>query len=474
MAKRLFIVLLSSFLFLSLTAQSDGGVAKLIILKGKVFEYPIEGSPKKLKKGDWVREGSTVKSASRSFVKLLFIDKSQMNIGPNSEMKIKEFPRNKAGIINLIKGKVRAKVTKNYMDIDRKKSKLFIKTKTAAMGVRGTDFQVIYNPKNAVTSLVTFEGAVAMARVDETLKDSGVNQRMLESALNRPEAVVVKQGQYSGALPNQKRVSIPVKISPTQLESLKTGDDGAGRETSENRKPASSTNTNGAKQEKKVVRSIVPKGLDPKLVAEANDSTVEKAMADGMGAGAAEKVVSASTQKIDEIRNEGPPPEGFSDAATGAYAPPAGGYVDDKTGLYVPPSDGSAFDPNAGVYIPAPDVGSVDSETGAYIPPDGFKLIDTGDLVEVEPSREIASIGDGSTQTKGDKSTSDSGKKVNVMNTKALDGKGKEGYGGIGAKYNETDQLAKDLYQETFNNFNNVDQTNVNSGRSQVEFRIRR
>lgn len=474
MAKRLFIVLFSSFVFLSLTAQDDGGVAKLIILKGKAMEFPLEGSPRNLKRGDWVKEGSTVKSGPRSFVKLLFVDKSQMNIGADSEMKIKEFPRNKAGIINLLKGKVRAKVTKNYMDIDRKNSKLFIKTKTAAMGVRGTDFQVIFNPRNAVTSLVTFEGAVAMAKIDETLRDNRVNQNVLESVLNRPEAVVVKQGQYSGALPNQRRVSIPVKISPTQLESLKTGEAGLGNETSENRKPASTSTSNEKSQEKKVVRSIVPKGLDPKMVAAANSSTVEKAMADGIGEGTTKKVVSATSQKIDVIRSAGPPPEGFVDSASGAFAPPAGGYVDDKTGLYVPPTEGSAFDPNAGVYIPPPDVGTVDTDTGAYIPPDGYKLVDTGDLVEVEPSREIASIGDGSTQANSDDGGDSSGTKLNVMTTGTI-GDSKADYQLIdGAPTRETDQLAKDLYQETFNNFNNVDQTNINTGRSRVEFRIRR
>lgn len=468
MTKRILIFLITSFLFLSLTAQDDGGVAKIIILKGKALEYPVEGAPRKLTRGDWVKEGSRVITSDKSFTKLLFVDKSQMNIGPNSEMKIKEFPRNEAGIINLIKGKVRAKVTKNYMEIDKKKSKLFIKTKTAAMGVRGTDFQVIYNPNNAVTSLVTFEGAVAMAKVDDTLRENNVNQRVLENVLNRPDAVMVKQGQYSGSMPNQRRVSIPVKISPTQLESLKTNDVPAGPQASENRKPASVSEEGS--NSKKVVRSIVPPGLDPKLVASANSNTVDKAMADSVGKGAAQKVVAATTNQIQAIRNEGPPPEGFVDNSTGAFAPPAGGFVDDKTGLYVPPTEGSAFDPNAGVYIPPPEVGSVDTDTGSYIPPEGYKLVDTGDLIAVDPNREIASI-DGGDPTKPPPPPPPG--TINVLEPKMLepiDGP----VDGFTGSYNETDQLAKDLYQETFNDFNNTDLGTVNTGRSRVEFRIRR
>lgn len=465
MVRKLLNILFCWFLFLGLTAQGDSGVAKVIILKGEAQEFPVEGSPRVLKRGDWVAEGSTVRSKSRSFVKLLFIDKSQMNIGPESEMKIKEFPRNKAGIINLLKGKVRAKVTKNYMDIDKKKSKLFIKTKTAAMGVRGTDFQVIYNPKNDVTSLVTFEGAVAMAKIDDSIKDNRINQNVLESALNKREAVIVKQGQYSGAIPGQKRVSIPVKISPTQLESLKSTEPGVSSSDSP-RKPASVEPT----ESKRVVRSIVPPGLDAKSVAGVNAGTVEKALSDSVGKNIAEKVMANTTARIDNIRNEGPPPEGFVDNSTGAYAPPAGGFVDDKTGLYVPPTEGSAFDPNAGVYIPPPEVGTVDTDTGGYVPPEGYKLVDNGEFVAVDPSREIASIDGGEPPPEGAKAINIA--PTNILQPMTLDGEVK--MDGEIQRYNETDGLAQDYLLETTQDFNNPDLQKLNTGRSNVEFRIRR
>lgn len=87
-----------------------------------------------------------------------------MNLGPNSQMVINAFPKKEAGIITLVKGQIRSQVTKDYMEMeDKSKSKLYIKTKTAAMGIRGTDFQVNFNPQNQNTSLITFEGKVAMA-----------------------------------------------------------------------------------------------------------------------------------------------------------------------------------------------------------------------------------------------------------------------------------------------------------------------
>ncbi len=463
MTKLIFAILFLFSSVMSLAQEDSSKVAKVIILKGNVFSLVEGKKPRKLKRGDWLPEGSLVKTSARSFTKLLFVDKSQMNLGPESEMQIETFPKDQAGIINLIQGKVRSKVTKNYMNIDKKGSKLFIKTKTAAMGVRGTDFQVIFNPRNAVTSLVTFEGAVAMARLDELSSGQRLSQQALDATLNRREAVMVRQGQYSGAMPNQKRVSIPVKISPSQLESLKNTDPSVSQ--SEKRKPAS---VGGEK--KKVVRSIVPKGLDPKKVAEVNNNTIDKALSEGIGTQAAQAVVEQTQEKIQATRNEGPPPEGFVDTATGAYAPPAGGYVDEKTGLYVPPAEGSTFDPNAGVYIPSPEVGSVDAETGSYVPPEGYQLVDSGELVPVEDGRGPASV-DGTTTTVNPDGTKTT--KMNALQPATLDGEKAVGDYEIGTR-TEAENLAQDFQLESTMDFNNPDLNINNTQRSRVEFRIRR
>ena len=68
-------------------------------------------------------------------------------------------------MISLLKGKLRTKVIPNLLDPKTRKSKLFIKTKTAAMGVRGTDFTSIYNPSLENTSVITFEGDVRLPKL---------------------------------------------------------------------------------------------------------------------------------------------------------------------------------------------------------------------------------------------------------------------------------------------------------------------
>ena len=343
-------------IFLSQSSLASG-VAKVIILRGDV-KAMMGDKVTKLKKGMWLKEGTTVKTAPKSFAKLLFVDKSSMNVGPKSQMKIDSFPKKDPGVITLVKGQLRSKVTKNYMEMGKKdKSKLFIKTKTAAMGVRGTDFQVNFNPINQATSLVTFSGAVAMAKLDRRVRNlakSARPQRMLERVVSSDAAVIVKKGQYSGVSAKGKRATLPIKISPVQLETLK-GNDVPGLN-----KPQASN------KPKKKFRSIIPPGVDSKTFSnEAKE--IENVMAVTVGADVVKEVKTEIFQEVGAgTPADTPPPEGMVNMATGEIAPTAGGYLDLATAQYIPPPEGSQFDPNAGVYIPPPDVGYVDPATGSF------------------------------------------------------------------------------------------------------------
>ena len=103
-------------------------IAQAIIVKGKV---EIEDSDTKIRtivtEGFWAKEGSTLSTGQKSFVKLLFKDKSQMNVGPLSRMQIERFSAKKSNVIKLIKGHLRAKISKNYMEEKKTPLKLFVK-----------------------------------------------------------------------------------------------------------------------------------------------------------------------------------------------------------------------------------------------------------------------------------------------------------------------------------------------------------
>ena len=344
------VVILFSLLFASLSSfAAEKGAAKAIIVKGKVSAM-IDGKKVALKRGMWIPEGATVQTQKKSFTKLLFIDKSSMNIGPDSKMKIDSFPKKDAGIITLIKGQIRSKVTKNYMDMKKKnKSKLFIKTKTAAMGVRGTDFMVSYNPVNKATSLITFEGAVAMAKMPR----GNQNQKSLERAVSAPSAVIVKKGQYSGATNQSERVTIPVKISPSQIETLEKN------EVPGTIKPSKKTSS----KSKKTFKSIVPPGVDPMSVA--NDSSeVSSSMASAIGQDKVAKVdieIKQERIKADSYA-QGMTPDTKADAPSLTVpTPKSGGIVDLKSASYITPPEGAAFDSNSGTYVMPSEMGFVNS-----------------------------------------------------------------------------------------------------------------
>ncbi len=371
-------IMLIFFILGPLFAQDDSKVAKALIVRGKV-SYHHNGSHYPVNAKSWLPIGAVIKTSKKSFVKLIFIDKSQMNLGPESEIKIKAFPRKKAGIVNLIKGQLRAKVSKDYLEIKGKeKDKLYIRTQSAAMGVRGTDFQVNFNTENKRTSLITFSGAVAMAKIDQ---ERNWGHQNLGARLASREVVIVKKGQFSGADPDRDRATLPVKISPTQLEILKNND----------------LSIQGSKRgklkgkESPKMRSIIPPGVSGDDFMTGHEG-IKKELGQNIGQGIIETV--EKKVQITKKTEQSPPPQGFYDAKTKAYAPPAGGYVDMDTALYIPPAEGSYFDDNSGTYTPSAAIGSIDHESGDYNPPSGFNLTSQGEFIAIKESAErtIASI----------------------------------------------------------------------------------
>jgi len=387
-------LIFSLFLTLNLTVMGqEKGAAKVIVLKGKALAL-IGGKTSTLKRGDWLPVGAQVKTLERSFAKLLFIDKSTMNVGPSSQMKIDAFPKQDAGIITLVKGQIRSKVTKNYMQMNKKdKSKLFIKTKTAAMGVRGTDFQVSYSLKTQNTTLLTFEGSVAMAKL--AAGASRFNQALLEKAVSGPTAVMVRRGQFSGASPKSEKTTVPVKISPIQLESLESksapGLQSEGPESSSTSKP------------KKKFRKVVPPGVDAKTVA--NDgSELSKSMAGAVSSTATTNSPSKTESKSTES------------------GPKAGTIVHMETGLFISPPDDAVFDANTQTYEVPTDVAFVDPKSGE-LTTNNFEISSTGKWEKKKDlkadQRTPASVG--STQGEAD-SSSEPGEVADAPQPPKLDG----------------------------------------------------
>jgi hypothetical protein len=277
---------------------------------------------------------TSIVTGPKSFIKIKFVDNSELNMGPESKIVISEMAVDSPGIISLLKGRIRTAVQKTSDPIKKDKNKFYIRTRTAAMGVRGTDFQTIYNPDNHVTSLLTYKGAVAMAKIDdkaqtnleksntEVIRDNDNSIREVKiipgkqlgekeeitNALSYGHTVIVSPGQNSFTSDALIKSSEPVSISEMQLNALYKNTDF---------------------KEKNILN--LNSGIDLK------------------------------NQKIElQTVAQKAPLEGFYNKKTGEYAPKSGGFIDQNTGLYIARL--------------ADNSGDFDADTGDYFAPKGLVL----------------------------------------------------------------------------------------------------
>lgn len=318
-----YLLLLFILAFFNLSAKET--VAIVSKIRGEAtYLLPGAHDAKKLKEGDKLLSDTSILTSDKSFVQIKFIDDTILNLGPLSKVVINEIEVGAPGIISLLKGRIRTEVTKSK---SKNENKFFIKTRSAALGVRGTEFQTIYNPDNHLTSLLTFKGEVKMTKIDETeynkieslqneiqvnpddstkidiikSADSGEKiAKKLNQILSNDRAVTVLAGQNSIALEGQVKVTPPVDIDATQVNILYKNKEFSSK-NAVNFKPAKNLS-----DEALVIRPIK------------NDTEIQD----------------------------------------GVFRFPSGGFVDSNTGFYIAPTANS----------------QVDRDTGEFIIPKGIKL----------------------------------------------------------------------------------------------------
>jgi hypothetical protein len=336
--KNLLIILGIFFTFSgTILAEEKNTVATVLLVKGEVRVKEANGKLSKVVTNQSLEKGVELISSAKSFAKIIFIDKSTLNLGPSSSIFIQEFQAKKAGIINLIKGQIRSQVTKDFMEMsDKEKSKLYIKTKTAAMGIRGTDFQVNYNPANQNSSLIVFEGNVAMAHIDRLKQDQVFSQDNLETLVTSNFAVQVRQGQISAVNLNiSDKALVPTKLAPKQLDALKENPTGLDEQSS------------GKKQ----YRDVIPPGVNSEVFVNP----------------------SIEGQKI-ETKDAA----GYYNEKTREFKPAAGSIVDLKTVNIISPPNDAPFDQATKTFIVTENYGKIDQGTGKFEAPKGYELTNEG------------------------------------------------------------------------------------------------
>lgn len=352
MKKTFVFVLIIGVSFFAFSSQNAKKVAIVKVVRGEASMLAPDGEQKAIEKGDWLKVGTIVKTGARSFVRLSFIDKSSMNIGPKSELKIEKFSRNEAGVINVLSGKIRAKVTKDYLKMDKNKSKLFVKSRNAVMGVRGTDFLFSANAKAGTSTTILFEGSVVFNKIQK-----GDNIRNLESIVNKGRRI--KPGEVSVANRTRKKPTVAAKMSAKQFKSLKAN---------------KSFKVADVKSVKKY-KSVVPPGLNGSII-EGSDNSLKDEI---------KKIVKVN---VDKKRESDEKPDAVNIEDTKGFIkgddirPADGILVHIDSGMIIPPGADSTFDKNIGEWVSSTN-GRI-SDSGDYIPPAGFKINDDGQFLKVD------------------------------------------------------------------------------------------
>ena len=345
--KLIAIVLLSLF---SIKSFALAKVAVVKLMRGQVTAS-LGGKVSEIKLGDWLSPGSIVKTADQSFVKLIFVDKSNINVGPNSQMIIEKFSGNEPSVINVVKGIIRSQVTKDYYKSKEKDaSKMFIKTPNAIMGIRGTEFTIGVAHKEGfepVTSVVMIEGQVQFNDIPkgQELPESGADMdRFLK------DGVAVRGGEASAVNPNHAAQPLvePFKISLEQLNKVEKSEF-PGMDHKEEKK----NNSQGHESEDSR-KSVLPKGLDATLVSNKPEL----------------KQVNANHSLPDASMNSHK-----SDKTL------PGSMMDLNTGIILPPKAGSQFDAVTGTFVSSPGSVAKVNGDGTLSAPSGMEFSPKGTLI---------------------------------------------------------------------------------------------
>lgn len=222
---------LGATLLLSTSVFADENYGTLMVSKGEITVTRADGKTEKGRIGLKVYSKDSVTAGKDSRAKIVFVDKNVMNISPESKVVIESYRADSSGDnrgaeLSVAYGKIRNTVNQKY---DGEKSKFTVKTPSAVAGVRGTDFMVSFSKVSEASKIVTFAGAVDVAKVDKMGTMS--------------EPVRVSPGQYSVTAPTADKPSQPQTLPKNELASLnnETNTDTAGKvEKSDNgRDPAS-------------------------------------------------------------------------------------------------------------------------------------------------------------------------------------------------------------------------------------------
>jgi hypothetical protein len=276
-----------------LFAQSVHGVFRVV--KGDVkVTAASDGKTAQAKIGQKVYPLDTVVTGKDSRAKIVMVDNNEINISPDSKIKIDEYKFNpssgeKKVSLKIEYGKMRAKVNQKYDDDE---NTFQVKTQTAVAGVRGTDFFTSFDRGTRATKVVTFEGRVAFGQ-------PGVG-----GAISNP--VMVNPGQMTtvtAGAPPAPPVSVP-KAELANMESQSVADPAdAAAKGSTSREPSQDKSEKTEKSEGDGQKEAGDK--KPEAKAEEKSENKTEKQADNKADGKAEPKSEGKSENKQQTSNDG-------------------------------------------------------------------------------------------------------------------------------------------------------------------------
>lgn len=225
-ASFLWLLLFFSISYRSLAASSPA-VGRVAVLKGEAQRITVTGASFALKVGSEVFQGDTLTTGLKSAMQVKLLDESVLTLAPTSKLVMSQFPQAAPAQVTLAYGQMRAKVKKS----EDKSIKMMIKTPTAAMGIRGTEFETVVNPDTNATSTVTFEGIVAVTKAEPpavpVLNSEQSQSMQAMGALAAAATPPTLNGSQLEALAKaeaavESQIRDDTKLTPQQKDALKT------------------------------------------------------------------------------------------------------------------------------------------------------------------------------------------------------------------------------------------------------------
>jgi hypothetical protein len=182
-------------------------IGQLKIIKGDVYKLK-QGKQFDVKKGTRFFKGETLVTGPSSFAQILIVDDSILNLSAKSELNFSDFKfvdkTDRKIVYSFLQGQIRGIIKNKAKDGD-----LIIKTKLAAMSIRGTE---LYVNHEKVKQLEVSEFALLSGNVLIT------DNNNLKNELNKSESLVVVSNQQTNKSAHEKRVLSAKELSEIAQE----------------------------------------------------------------------------------------------------------------------------------------------------------------------------------------------------------------------------------------------------------------